>query len=270
LDGPAAQALGGLGLPTDYSWRIRVAVVTGGSTGIGKAVAVRLSARGWRCVIVARGRERLEATADEIGAELEVCDVSDRVAVDQTALRVAERHRAVHLLVNNAGMPAGGGFLDLPPERIEQVTRTNYLGGVWCTRAFLPLLARAAPADVVNVVSVAGAVAVGAFGPYAASKHAQMAFSRSVGAELAPHRIRVHTIAPGPAETESFPQRQHLASPVGRVVVQPGRVADAVVGAVERGRTEEFVPRFWRLAAITAALAPATLTRLANRRGPRR
>jgi NAD(P)-dependent dehydrogenase (short-subunit alcohol dehydrogenase family) len=184
---------------------------------------------------------------------------------------VAERHEAVHLLVNNAGVPARGTFLGLPAERIEEVVRTNYLGGVWCTRAFLPLLERGAPAHVVNVVSVAGSVAVGSYGPYAAAKHAQAAFSRNVAAELAPHGIRVHTVNPGPTETDGFPQTRLLENHWSRrVVIQPDRVADVVVRVVERGKTETFVPPAFRLAAAASALVPGTMTRLGVRRGPRR
>ena len=106
---------------------------------------------------------------------------------------------------SNAGIPARGGFLELPEDRIEEVARINYLGGVWCLRAFRPLLERGAPSHLVNVASVAGTVAFGPSGPYAAAKHAQVAFSRNVAAELAGRGIRVHTICPGPVETRGIP-----------------------------------------------------------------
>jgi NAD(P)-dependent dehydrogenase (short-subunit alcohol dehydrogenase family) len=255
----------------DYPLCIRVAVVTGGSSGIGAALARRLTERGWRCVLLARGRERLEAVAAETGSEAEVCDVGDHAAVEAAARRVSERHEAVRLLVSNAGIPARGGFLDLPDDRIEELVRTNYLGGVWCLRAFLPLLERGAPSYVVNLVSIAGSVAVGSYGPYAAAKHAQAAFSRSVAAELAPRGIQVHTVNPGPVETESFPQRRLLSDRLGRrIVLQPDRVADAIIRALERGRRETFVPAGFRLVAAAAGIAPGTMTQLAIRRGPRR
>src|SRR5688500_9110123 len=139
----------------------RIAVVTGASSGIGEATARELASRGWRCILLARRAERLERVAGEIGGEWEICDVADRGAVEDVAARVLERQPAITLLVNNAGMPARGSFLEIDPELIERVVQVNYLGGVWCLRAFLPGLqagarAGADGAHVVNVVSVAG------------------------------------------------------------------------------------------------------------------
>ena len=248
----------------------RVAVVTGASSGIGAAIARELAARGWLCVLVARRRERLEAIAAEIGGEVEVCDVADREAVERMAAAVTERHPAIALLVNNAGIPGRSTFADADPERVEQVVRVNYLGGVWCLRGFLPALERAGRAAVVNVVSVAGTVAWPAAGPYAAAKHAQLAFSRSIAAQLRRRGIRVHTVNPGFAETEGFPQRDLLASPLlRRLVIGPEDVARHVLDVLADGRTETFVPAWYRAAAVAQALAPGTLTRLLARTGYR-
>ena len=246
---------------------MRVAVVTGGSTGIGAATARLLTERGWRCVLLARSRERREALAAELGAEAEPCDVADRRQVEDAAARVAERHPAVHLLVSNAGIPGGGGgFLDLPPERIEALVETNYLGGVWALRAFLPLLEAGAPADVVNVTSVAGVYAVGASGPYSASKHAQLAFSRAIAAELAPRGIRVHAVNPGPVRTEGFPQNRLQGTRYERFVLPPERAAEAILRAVERGKPESYVFGAYRVAGLLQAAIPGTLVRLSARR----
>jgi NAD(P)-dependent dehydrogenase (short-subunit alcohol dehydrogenase family) len=244
----------------------QVAVVTGGSSGIGAATAKALVRRGWHCVLVARREEQLRAVAEELDAEWETCDVGDREAVERLAASVRERHPAIGLLVNNAGVPGRGGFLRATPERIEEVTRTNYLGGIWCLRAFLPALEAAAPSDVVNVVSVAGTVAVGSAGPYTASKHAQLAFSRAARVELAPRRIRVHTILPGFVETPGFPQYERFSGTVvRRIVAEPELVAEKIVAAVERDRREVFVPRFYRVAQLAQALAPRLVERVGGR-----
>jgi short-subunit dehydrogenase len=248
----------------------RVAVVTGASSGIGAATARALAARGWRCVLLARREERLRALADELGGEYELCDVGDREAVERVAAGVTERHPALGLLVNNAGIPGRADFLESDPERIEAVMRVNYFGSVWCLRAFLPALEAGAPSDVVNVVSVAGAIAAGRSGPYSASKHAQLAFSRALGPTLRRRGVRVHTLLPGLVETEGFPQRRRLPALVGRVVAEPEDVAAAIVRVVERDRREAFVPHWYRIPAVLQGVAPGLVARAAGRTGHRK
>jgi len=252
----------------------RVAVVTGASSGIGEATARELARRGWLCVLLARRADRLEALAAEIGGEWEVCDVREREQVEEVAARVRERHPEVALLVNNAGVPGRGTFASTSVETIERVTETNYLGGVWCTRAYLPGLraaARAGGAHVVNVVSVAGTIAFAPAGPYAAAKHAQLAFSRSLDATLRPEGIRVHTLLPGFVETEGFTPRSNLRSGLmRRFVIDSEDVAEALVNAVEKGKREVTIPWFpYRLVSIFQALFPGVLARLVGHYGYR-
>jgi short-subunit dehydrogenase len=243
---------------------VPVAVVTGGGTGIGAAVARSLAERDWQCLLVGRREEPLKATAAEIGGEYEVCDVSDWAAVERMATSLRERHPEVGLLVNNAGVSGRGNYLDLTPERIEELIRINYLGSVWCLLALLPALEAGATSHLVNVVSVAGTVAIG---PYSASKHAQLAFSRSMARELRPRGIHVHTVSPGFVHTEGFPQDWLLRRRFGgRMVVGPELVADRIVQAIERDRTEIFVPRWYRAAAIAQAVLPGAFRRVPARR----
>jgi NAD(P)-dependent dehydrogenase (short-subunit alcohol dehydrogenase family) len=256
----------------------RVAVVTGASSGIGEATARELARRGWLCVLLARRAERLEAAASEIGGEWEVCDVSDRAQVNEVAGRILERHPSIGLLVNNAGVPARGSFLEIEPELIERVIAVNYLGGVWCLRAFLPGLKAAAgggdggsaSAHVVNLVSVWGTVAGAPAGAYASAKHAQLAFSRSTAALLRSSGIRVHTVLPGFVETEGFPQGDLSSRVMRRFVIGPDKVAAKIADAVEKGKWEVTVPWFpYRLASIAQALVPGTFTRFARTPGYR-
>jgi len=248
--------------------QIAVAVVTGASSGIGEAATRELARRGWTCVLLARREERLRPLAEELGGEYELCDVSDRGAVDAVAARILERHPSIGLLVNNAGVPARTGFIDGDPDRIEQVMRTNYLGGVWCLRGFLPALEAGAPSHVVNVVSVAGMVAFPPSGPYSASKHAQLAFSRATSPSLHRLGISVHTVNPGFVETEGFPQRRVLTNALlRRAVIEPEDVALHIVKLLERGPSETTIPRRYRMVGLVQAIAPTLLARALARSG---
>ena len=157
--------------------------------------------------------------------------------------------------MNNAGVGARGNYLDADPEVIERVIRVNYLGSVWTTLAFLPGLGKGS--HLANVVSIAGTVAIG---PYSASKHAQLAFSRSIAVELAPRGISVHTVNPGFVETEGFPQRGRFGPLFSRLVIEPSLVAERLLDAVEKDKREIVVPRWYRPVAWAQALAPGVFT----------
>ncbi len=246
----------------------RVAVVTGASSGIGEATARQLARRGWHCVLLARREDRLQQVASEIGGEWELCDVADREQVNEVAARILARHPTVGLLMNNAGIPARGSLLEIEPELIEQVLDVNYLGGVWCLRAFLPGLqsaARSGGAHLVNLVSVAGTVAFAPLGAYASAKHAQLAFSRSTAVLLRGTGVHVLTVIPGFVETEGFPQHSTLSSRfLRRFVIEPDELAAKIVDAVESGKRELTVPWFpYRLVSIAQALVPGIFSRFA-------
>ena len=255
-----------------------VAVVTGGNSGIGAAIARELAGKGWHCVLIARNEERLKRVAEEIDGEWWVCDVGDREAVARIGSEVIERHPAIKLLANNAGFAGRApgqrrgrrGFLEANPERFEELVRVNFLGAVWCLRAFMPALEAGRPSHVVNIASVAGTVAVPP-GPYAATKHALVAFSRALAATLPDRGVHVLTVNPGFVETPGFPQRGTFGSRLLELtVVDPEYVARRVVRAVERNRREIFVPEWYRLPALVQAAAPGLVSRVLGRQAASR
>jgi NAD(P)-dependent dehydrogenase (short-subunit alcohol dehydrogenase family) len=207
------------------------------------------------------GLSRRPSEADEH----EECDVGDRESVEAAAKRILERHPRIDLIVCNAGVSARGSYLSAGPERIEQVIRVNYLGAVWTTLALLPALGKGS--HLVNVVSVAGTFAGG---PYSASKHAQLALSRSLAVELASRGIRVHTVNPGFVETPGFPQRSRIRGPLYRLVPQPSFVAERILDAVDKDRRETFIPRWYRPAAWVQALVPGIVANAQARTSRRR
>lgn len=222
-------------------------------------------------MLLARREDRLRALAEELSGEYELCDVGRRDDVERAAASVLARHPQIQLLVNNAGIPGRAGFTAIDFDRLEELLRVNYLGSVWSLRSFLPGLEAAGRSDVVNIVSVAGAVAFPPSGPYSASKHAQLAFSRATAAELRGRGIHVHTVNPGLVETEGFPQASALRSALmRRLVVDPEHVARHVLRVLRRDKTETFVPRWYRVGAVAQALAPGLVARLLARGGYRR
>ena len=217
-----------------------------------------------------RRADRLRTLAEETGGEVEPCDIGDRAAVEAVAASVLERHPAVDALINNAGIPARRSFVDVDLDLVEEVARINYLGGVWLTRSLLPGL-RPAPGaprtHIVNVVSVAGAVASAPSGAYTAAKHAQLAYSRSLQASLRGSGIAVHSILPGFVETEGFPQRALLDDGImRRFVVQPERVAETIAKSLDRRASDVVVPWFpYRPAAMLFGVAPGLMSKLGGR-----
>ncbi|MDQ3146452.1 MAG: SDR family NAD(P)-dependent oxidoreductase [Actinomycetota bacterium] len=190
-----------------------VALVTGASSGIGRATAKELAARGAAVALVARRVERLETLAEELrnsGATALVieADVTERAAAEAAVERTAEELGRIDVLVNNAGVMLLGPILDAPVEEWEQMVGINVLGLLYCARAALPhLLAAAAgaprrTADLVNVSSVAGRVVRQGSGVYNATKHAVGAFSESLRQEVTGRHVRVSLVEPGAVATE--------------------------------------------------------------------
>jgi len=245
----------------------RIAVVTGASSGIGAATARALAARGWRCVLVARRLELLDTLAREIDGVAEPCDLLDREATGRLGERLCATHESIDLLVNSAGALSRGTVDRVDLDELEWIVRLNYLSGVWLTQGVLPSLLRAGKGQgshVVNVASIAGVISFPAGGAYSASKHAQVAFSRSLTAALRGRGVNVHTILPGFVVTEGFPHPRFWESWLGRrFVIGPERVASAILGAIEKDRSEVTVPWFpYRLAPVAEALFPTLTTRV--------
>jgi short-subunit dehydrogenase len=249
-----------------------VAVVTGASAGIGRATAVALAAEGASVVVAARRELLLRELAGEIadggGKALSVaCDVTSWEQVDALRRRVEEAFGRCDVLVNNAGVPGGGRFDELSVEQIERVIRTNYLGVVYCTKAFLPMMLAARKGHIVNVASLAGLFPVPGSAVYSSTKHAVVAFSEALYFELADRGVLVTSVNPGLVRTEGFPQRERTK---GLRVMQPEEIAAAIVEVVRSDRgPHRSVPRWLAAFQGIRALAPP-LYRFGVRRAMRR
>ena len=184
----------------------RRAVVTGGSRGIGAAIARQLAEEGCRVVICARGLESANELAEEIrqgGGEAwpVACDVSREEEVEELGRRVVEQMGDPDILVNNAGIAPSASVRAQRLEDWEQVFAINVTGTFLCTRAFLPAMVEAGWGRVVNIASIAGKMGAPYISAYAASKHAVLGFTRSVAAEVAKAGVTVNAICPGYVDT---------------------------------------------------------------------
>lgn len=186
----------------------RVALVTGGSRGIGRAIVVALARRGLTVVINYRSdqaaAESLRAELAEAGHTITLAraDVSDRGEVKAMFKALRRDHGRLDVLINCAGVLHEGLFMFTPADRFWEVLRTN-LGGVEaCCRAAIPSLSRRRDGRIVNIASIAAIHATAGLSAYAASKAAVIALSQVLARELAGIGVRVNVVAPGLVETD--------------------------------------------------------------------
>jgi short-subunit dehydrogenase len=241
---------------------VRVALVTGASSGIGAATARLLASEGWQVVLVARRAERLESLAGELGNAAAVA--ADLTADDAPArIREAvEREGALHLLVNNAGGAWRASFADGGYENVRRTMEVNFDAVVRLTEALLALLRSSAPSSIVNVSSVAGRIGRPHVGAYAASKFALAGWTEALSFEEAPHGVHVGMVLPGFVATEGFPQKQLVNSAATRwMVSKPEKVAKAILAAGPGGKAEVYVPRPYGLVPRLRFLAPGLVRR---------
>lgn len=190
----------------------KVAVVTGGASGIGRAMASRFVAEGMHVVIADIEDEPLAATAAEIGALGVHTDVTDHDSVAALADLTMERFGAVHVVCNNAGVGGGGLIKDLTLKDWKWVVDVNLWGVVHGLTSFLPhLLANRDGGHVVNTASVAGLVAGPGIGPYNAAKAGVVSISETLRAELAAEGspVRVSVLCPGYVRTNIFTSQRN-------------------------------------------------------------
>jgi NAD(P)-dependent dehydrogenase (short-subunit alcohol dehydrogenase family) len=185
----------------------KIAVITGGGSGIGRAVAVLFADEGARVVITGRCEGPLKETAQAIvtqGGEVEtaIADVADEAACEMVAGAAREAFGAPTVLVNNAGVFERGGRVDeMPLDEWDRTLAINLRGPLLMMRALIPGMLEAGGGSIVNIGSMLAEVAIPGASAYAASKGGLLMLTRSVALDLAAERIRCNMVSPGLTET---------------------------------------------------------------------
>jgi NADP-dependent 3-hydroxy acid dehydrogenase YdfG len=243
---------------------MRVVVVTGASSGIGRATARCFAESGWGVVAAARRADALETVAVECvaaGGEAIALptDVADEGAVHELTRRAIERFGHVDAWVNNAGVYLIGDFESTPPDAFRRVYDVNLFGVVHGCRAILPHFRERRSGVIVNIASVDSYLGTRYATAYASSKWAVRGFSDSLRQDLRGTGIKVAVVSPSAIDTPLF---QHSANYAGRKLkapnptYEPGSVAAAIVEAAESGKRERIVGAAGKLFAAQRKLAP--------------
>jgi 2-hydroxycyclohexanecarboxyl-CoA dehydrogenase len=218
----------------------KIALVTGGASGIGKATVLELARCGAR-VICADVNERTaaevakEAADAKLAVEVVAVDLADPRSARQCAAEVITRHRRIDLLVNAAGWNDIQPFMENAPDYIDRVIAINLGGTIHLTQALLPPMIEAKAGKIVNVASDAGRVGSGGETVYAAAKGGVIAFTKSLARETARYGINVNCVCPGPTDTPMLATRPEKlreafikAIPFRRFA-KPQEIADAIL-----------------------------------------
>lgn len=267
-------------------FRGRVAVITGGSRGLGLVLARKLAAQGARLVLLARDQDELDRArrlleeqhhADVLALR---CDIRHKEEVVAAVAQILDARTAIDLLINNAGVIQVGPLEHMQHEDFENAMATHFSGPLTLMLEIVPAMRRRGFGRIVNISSVGGRVAVPHLAPYSASKFALVGLSDALRAELAPHGIRVTTVSPGLMRTGS-PRNadfkgQHqaeyawfaIADSLPGLTASAERAAEQILDACAHGDPELTIGVPARAAAILNGLTPGLvghLTALAAR-----
>lgn len=244
-----------------------VALVTGGSSGIGYEVARQLVEAGARVWISARNPERLDQAAEELGPSVRTlaADCSRRPDVSGLVEQLGRQESRLDLLVNSAGQMEVGPDTALDASRVESLMACNYLGTIQTTHACLPLLRQGRRRSVISLSSLAGCISPPWMAAYAASKHALNGHWRALRQELHPEGFHLGLLMPGPVVTpmtEGHLHGEYYRLPPGIPVADPEQVATACMVMLQRRNREMFVPQRVALVGRMGAVFPGLVDRI--------
>lgn len=226
-------------------------LLTGSSSGIGRATALHFVARGWNVLATMRAPERAGDWAQRPGLELLRLDVTDPASITSAVTEAIARHGAIDALVNNAGYGLVGPFEATTGEQVARQFATNVFGLMDVTRAVVPHLRERRGGVIVNVASMGGRITFPLYSVYHGSKWAVEGFSEALQFELEPFGVRVKIVEPGPIRTDFYERSMDLVRKPG-LTAYDGFVARAMPSMQRAGETapgpEAVAKVIWRAA----------------------
>ena len=236
------------------NFKDKVVLITGASSGIGRASAIQFAKKGATIILVSRRKEKL----DQVDKDLKKfnvstlvceCDVSDKFQVKKISKTILEKYESVDILVNNAGFAIHGSVSNLTIEEIESQMATNYFGMVYCIKNFLPSMIKKKSGHIVNVASVAGSFGLPGIASYCASKFAMLGFSEGLKHELKGTGVGVTVVSPIMVRTNFFDHSSFENMPkYSPTSLSAETVANAILKAADSPRLEIIVPSVVRVA----------------------
>ncbi|RQO67662.1 3-ketoacyl-ACP reductase [Pedobacter sp. KBW06] len=216
------------------------AIITGAGKGIGRAVAIALAQEGVNIGLVARTESDLQKVAAEltqygVKTAIATANVTDIDAVNVAVDSIKSSLGAIDILINNAGIGAFGSFMELEPEKWEEIVKVNLFGPYHVTRAVLPEMIERKAGDIINVSSTAGKNGAAVTSAYSASKFGLIGMSESLMQEVRKHNIRVSTLVPSTVSTDMAKDLKLTDGNPDRVM-QPEDFAELVVAQLKLNR----------------------------------
>ena len=211
----------------------KTAIITGGSSGVGKATAYKLGKMGAVVILVARNRDKLLKVKEEFKKEgIEVHIQSADVGKEEDVKRVVEEvlsyHKKIDFLINNAGLGFTGAVEDVPIEKYDLMMNTNMRGVFLFTKYVLPAMKKQKDGYIINISSGAGKNGIKNMSVYCASKFAVVGFSEAVALEAKPFDVKVSVICPGSINTNFHNNFRHFSEEDGKTMQQPEDIAETI------------------------------------------
>ena len=246
--------------------RDKVAIVTGASSGIGRATALALAKEGACVALAARRESSLRKLADDIkrmGTKAVVLptDVTQRGQVESMAQAVLSQWGRVDILISNAGEYIQGPIVDLDPAELQRSLDVNYFGGVYCIKAVLPAMLAQKSGHIVTVTSMDGKIGLPPDAPYVSAKFALTGFCEVLRQEVSDHGIAVTNVLPGRVDTVMI---EHLRFSWVSPKISPESVARSIIDAIRRRKPIVIVPPQAKLLHYINVFAPGLSDRLSR------